>query len=105
MSGGSYNYTYQQVHDTYVDAMYDKQLNDMIKDLVEVLHDLEWWQSADIGEEDYRQTVTRFKRKWFQRSKTDIQKLVEHEFEEKKNDLLKQLEYLDDSYEVFEECK
>ena len=105
MSGGSYNYTYQQVYDTYVDAMYDKQLNDMIKDLVEVLHDLEWWQSADIGEEDYRQTVTRFKRKWIQQSKLDIQKLIEYEFEEKKNDLLKQLDYLDDSYEGFEECK
>lgn len=65
MSGGSYNYEYYRVEEEYVGSMYDAELDEMMKDLVKVLHDVEWWQSCDIGEEDYRQTVKAFKAKWF----------------------------------------
>lgn len=65
MSGGSYNYTCYRVEDEYVGAMHDAELDEMMKDLVDVLHDVEWWQSSDIGEDDYRKTVKAFKKKWF----------------------------------------
>ena len=45
--------------------MFDIELNDMMYDLVKVLKDLEWWQSGDIGEEEYRKTVKGFKDRWF----------------------------------------
>lgn len=94
MSGGSYNYGYSTVEYTYVGEMKDTELNEMMKDLVEVLHDLEWWISGDIGEEQYRETVTKFKSKWFKRRKCDIEELVNEEFEKKKQELLKELEYM-----------
>lgn len=94
MSGGSYNYGYSTVEYTYVGEMQDTELNEMMKDLVEVLHDLEWWTSGDIGEERYRETVTKFKSKWFKRRKCDIEELVSEEFEKKKQELLKELEYM-----------
>lgn len=96
MSGGSYNYMYCRVNDEYVDRMYDSQLNEMMKDLVEVLHDLEWWQSDDCGEECYRETVKKFKKKWFGQTKIDIQKAIEVEFERTKEEMLKEFEYLRD---------
>ena len=65
MSGGSYNYQYSQVSNEYEGKMFDEELNEMIKDLVPLLKDLEWWQSDDIGEEKYRKTVQEFKDKWF----------------------------------------
>ena len=65
MSGGSYNYEYYRVEEEYVGAMHDAELDEMMKDLVKVLHDVEWWQSADICEEKYRKTVKAFKDKWF----------------------------------------
>lgn len=65
MSGGSYNYLYSQVEDEYVGKMYDRELDDMMKDLVKLVHDLEWWQSDDYGEKIYRDTVAKFKAKWF----------------------------------------
>lgn len=94
MSGGSYNYMYCRIEEEYVDRMYDSQLNEMIKDLVKVLHDLEWWQSSDTGEDTYRRTVTEFKKKWFKQTKIDVQKQIELEFERTKNELLKEFEYL-----------
>lgn len=65
MSGGSYDYTYIILEDECAGRMFDAEMNDMITDLCEVLHDVEWWQSGDIPESQYRETVKNFKEKWF----------------------------------------
>ena len=69
MSGGSYNYIYSTLSQECEGQMHDAELNELIKDLCKVLHDLEWWQSCDISEKDYRKTVAEFKKKWFQGSR------------------------------------
>lgn len=99
MSGGSYDYKYYILDDYYVGRMYDQELNEMIKDLVEVLHDVEWWQSCDISEEDYRETVNKFKKKWFKRDTFQVKNFIEEQFNNTKQELLKQLNYLEDKNE------
>lgn len=96
MSGGSYCYMFNRIEEEYVGRMFDSQLNSMMKDLVDVLHDLEWWQSCDSSEERYRDTVRKFKKKWFKQTKIDVQKQIESEFERTKNELLKEFDYLKD---------
>ena len=65
MSGGSHNYIYSRSSHECEGEMHDAEMNDLIKDLCEVLHDLEWWQSGDYSEDQYRKTVSEFKKKWF----------------------------------------
>lgn len=65
MSGGSYNYIYSKLSDECEDRMYDDEMNDMIRDLCEVLKALEWWRSSDTSEKSYRTKLYEFKRKWF----------------------------------------
>lgn len=96
MSGGSYNYMYSRINDEYVGRMHDSQLDEMMKDLVDLLHDLEWWQSCDSDEKCYRESVRKFKKKWFKQTKIDVQKQIESEFERTKNELLKEFDYLKD---------
>lgn len=96
MSGGSYDYKSYVIEDYYVGKMYDIELNEMMEDLIKVLHDVEWWKSGDISEESYRETVNNFKKKWFKRDKVQIEQFIETNFEKKKNELLKQLSYLED---------
>jgi hypothetical protein len=36
-----------------------------MKDIAELAHDLEWYDSSDIGRADYMETVKKFKDKWF----------------------------------------
>ena len=96
MSGGSYSYVYCRVEEECVNRMFDSQLNEMMKDLVKVLHDLEWWQSCDCDEKRYREEVTKFKKKWFKQTKIDVQKQIESEFEKTKNELMKEFKYLND---------
>ena len=64
MSGGSMNYFYSTL-EQYEDALEDRELNELIHDLVKVFHDKEWYDSADIGEGSYNLTVKSFKDKWF----------------------------------------
>ena len=71
MSGGSYGYIYSRLIEECDGAMYDAEMNAMIKDLAEVLHDLEWWRSGDSSEEQYRTTLARFKTMWFTGDRSD----------------------------------
>lgn len=64
MSGGSYNYIYETLSEECEGQMYDPEMDELIKDLCKVLHDLEWWQSGDKSEEKYRETLSKFKAKW-----------------------------------------
>jgi hypothetical protein len=65
MSGGSHGYIYCQIDEYLNGQMRDMEMNELINDLIKVAHDLEWWDSSDMGEEDYRKTVRKFKAKWF----------------------------------------
>ena len=65
MSGGSHNYIYSRLSQECEGEMHDAEMDDLIKDLCEVLHALEWWQSGDYSEDQYRNTLIEFKTKWF----------------------------------------
>ena len=65
MSGGSHNYIAYKINDELCNQMHDKELDDMMRDISDLAHDLEWYDSGDIGREDYLETVKAFKKKWF----------------------------------------
>ena len=65
MSGGSYDYVCYKLSNECEGRMYDAEMNDLIKDLCDLLHALEWWQSGDTSESRYREELSRFKAKWF----------------------------------------
>ena len=88
MSGGSYNYIYNTLKEECVGNMYDAEMNDMISDLCDVLHDLEWWQSCDYSEEQYRKTLLNFKKKWFQGNREErLKKYIDDQIGIVKNEL------------------
>jgi len=71
MSGGSYEYISYSLASQCRGRMYDAEMEDLINDICEVLHALEWWQSGDYGEESYRKELTKFKTKWFKEDRTE----------------------------------
>ena len=64
MSGGSLDYFYCTLQDHTKDFG-DKELDDMMEDLVELYHDREWFLSADTCEGDWNEARDAFKAKWF----------------------------------------
>ena len=71
MSGGSHNYIYYKIEEELVGQMEDEELDDLMQDIANLAHDLEWYHSADTGREDYLKSVREFKAKWFRQSRTD----------------------------------
>lgn len=67
MSGGSLDYVCYKVDDA---ARYvkDKEVRELLRDVANLLHDLEWSQCDDISEEDYLESLKNFKEKWINKS-------------------------------------
>lgn len=63
MSGGSHDYLYYRMHELFVGDMHDAELDELMEDICELGHDLEWRQSGDYGEDAYRMTAQAFKKK------------------------------------------
>lgn len=87
MSGGSLNYLANTMCETLFDdetdlnygaicdkgnariarklnPMHDRELSELIADVTCLLHDLEWYESCDISENKYKESVNKFKKKW-----------------------------------------
>lgn len=82
MSGGSFNYVYSHLREA-AECTNDKEISNLLKDLAELLHDEEWYQSGDYGKGSYEKTLANFKKKWFGTNREDRLK-----------------KYIDDSIEV-----
>jgi hypothetical protein len=98
MSGGSHNYIANEINealfgdrfenrvDNYytnvcnekiariarnLNPMHDRELSELMADVMCLLHGLEWFDSCDIGEEKYKECVNKFKAKWMHRTEND----------------------------------
>ena len=54
-----------------LNPMHDRELSELMADVICLLHALEWFDSCDIGEEKYKECVNKFKAKWMHRTKDD----------------------------------
>ena len=70
--------------------MEDAELDMLLEDFKDLLHDLEWYKSGDYGKDLYRESVASFKKKWLKGgvSRTDRLKQI---IEEKTEQLRKEL--------------
>lgn len=69
MSGGSYNYIGYMIQNELCGQMEDPEVNDLMEDIAELALDLEWYHSDDIGQDDYLESLKKFKTKWFGRNR------------------------------------
>jgi hypothetical protein len=77
--------------------MEDKELNDLIADIVQLAHDLEWYHSSDTSREEYIKSVRAFKEKWFKQSRTQrLRNYVDKAVEELKEELITMIGETDD---------
>ena len=54
-----------------LNPMHDRELSELMADVICLLYALEWFDSCDIGEEKYKECVNKFKAKWFTRTGKD----------------------------------
>ena len=88
MSGGQLNYFYSNLED-HVGDFQDRELDDLVKDLVKLFHDREWFLSSDICEGSWVESRDAFKKKWF--AENARQARIEKYLEDMKTEVLKSL--------------
>ena len=94
MSGGSLNYIAYEINDELfenrietnytnvcdeknariarnLNPMHDRELSELMADVMCLLYGLEWFDSCDIVEETYKECVNKFKAKWMHRTEKD----------------------------------
>jgi len=97
VSGGSHNYICYRIEEELYGQMEDKELNDLIADIVQLAHDLEWYHSSDTSREEYIKSVRAFKEKWFKQSRTQrLRNYVDKAVEELKEELITMIGETDD---------
>lgn len=70
MSGGYLDYICFKL-ENITDRIDDKEIKELIKDLADLLHDYEWWQSGDYSSKSYDKKLKEFKAKWFGDNRND----------------------------------
>lgn len=70
MSGGSHQYICWKIEEELVGKMHDRELDDLMRDIAELAHDLEWYDSGDYGYETYGESIKKFKDKWCKSNRT-----------------------------------
>lgn len=71
MSGGSHDYLCYRIEEEFAGKMHDLELDDLMKDIATLTHDVEWYDSGDYGDETYFECVRKFKKKWFDISRQE----------------------------------
>lgn len=88
MSGGSRDYIYCRIEQDLVGKMYDAELDDLMKDIAKLAHDVEWYDSGDTCEDTYRKSVAKFKKKWFGSDRnTRLKGYIDTKLDETKQEL------------------
>ena len=90
MSGGSMNYAYSRIEHDCLGKMGDPELEALMKDIVELLHEREWYLSDDTGVDDWEKARDKFKKKWLRGGSSEkrLKKIVEEEVDKLKAELL-----------------
>jgi hypothetical protein len=99
MSGGHFNYQDKQLKNDmfgydheYKNPLEDKEISNIVYDVLTLLHDFDWYKSGDTNEETYLKCKENFKKKWLRNKKYSqevLAKIIYEETENLKNELLK----------------
>ena len=92
MSGGSMEYLCFRVEEI-AGHTHDREIDMLVKDFANLLHDLEWYDSGDYGEETYRESIRVFKAKWLgAASRTDrLAKIINTACDDLKKELIEMI--------------
>lgn len=94
MSGGRFNYTdgtlKREIYgwvDRPHNVFEDREISELVWDVLELIHDYDWYASGDTGKETYLKAKAEFKKKWFSNRGVRIRRIVDDAIEECKKEL------------------
>lgn len=97
MSGGRFSYKDSLLMDEIfgyaekpTNAFEDWEISRLVWDVLELVHDFDWYISGDTGEDDWLKAKMRFKNKWFGRTqKARTKEIIDKVLGDAKEELYK----------------
>ena len=94
MSGGHFNYKDSALKNEMFDwadkptnVLEDRELSELAWDLLEVIHEYDWYVCGDTGKETYLKAKNEFKKKWLSNRGVNVRRIVDEAVTELKAEL------------------
>ena len=94
MSGGNFNYVDATLRDeiygwseTWHNVFEDREISELVWDILDLIHDYDWYVSGDTSRETYLKAKANFKNKWFNNRDVVVKRVVDTAIEEVKAEL------------------
>ena len=89
MSGGRFNYADGNLKsemfgcgDKPINVMEDDEVSELVWDVLNLIHDLDYYQSGDTCRETYIESKKEFKKKWFGNRDERLEKIVDKKIDQ-----------------------
>lgn len=94
MSGGNFNYVDRTLKDeiygwseTWHNVFEDREISELVWDILDLIHDYDWYVSGDTSKETYLNAKAEFKRKWLSNRGVAVRRTIDTAIEELKAEL------------------
>ena len=94
MSGGHFDYKDMSLKsemfgwsDKPFNVLEDRELSELTFDLLEVIHQYDWYKSGDTCKETYLKAKDKFKKKWLSNRGINVRRIVDEAVNELKSEL------------------
>ena len=94
MSGGRFNYINDSLQgeifhysDKPWNVFEDREISELVFDVLDLIHDFDWYASGDTCKETYLKAKTAFKKKWFSNRGVRIRQIVDEAVKQCKDEL------------------
>lgn len=94
MSGGNFNYVDATLRDeiygwseTWHNVFEDREISELVWDILDLIHDYDYYVSGDTCKETYLKAKAEFKRKWFSNRGVTVRRTIDTAIEELKAEL------------------
>ena len=94
MSGGNFNYVDATLRDeiygwseTWHNVFEDREISELVWDILDLIHDYDWYVSGDTRRETYLKAKADFKNKWLNNRDVVVKRVVDTAIEEGKAEL------------------
>lgn len=94
MSGGHFDYIDSRLKDEVFgwsdepkNVFEDREISELVWDILDLIHEFDWYKSGDTCKETYLKVKKEFKKKWLDNRGVRVRRIVDSALKECKNEL------------------
>ena len=94
MSGGRFDYLDSQLKteifgytNKLINVFEDREISELVWDVLDLIHEYDWYESGDTGKDNYLKAKKKFKDKWMKTDSNRQKKIIDEAISDLKKEL------------------